>query len=101
MIIDYRNYLVNHNSLKYVTRKYQLVLWYENDLRYKMHNVDIRKREIIKIIKQHKHIKQSEMAEMLGVTIRTVNTDLQYLKNEYYQITIKSGRYNGGVYWNE
>ena len=66
-----------------------------------MHIVNQRQKEILRLLKRHKHLKTYEIAEITGKSMRTIRTDLQFLREQFWQIEIRHGRYNGGVYWHE
>lgn len=63
-----------------------------------MHNINKRQCEIVQMLKRDKFVKSCELAECFGVSIRTIRTDLQYLKKVYPIVTVR-GRYAGGIEW--
>jgi DeoR/GlpR family transcriptional regulator of sugar metabolism len=63
--------------------------------------INQRQSKILDLLKKHKHLKTSEIAEKVNVSDRTLRHDLLFLRKEFKQIEIRKGKYNGGVYWNE
>lgn len=66
-----------------------------------MRDLDRRKTQLINILRRDKFSTCGKISVELEVSNRTVTTDLQYLKTIYPQIRTTSGRYNGGIYWDE
>lgn len=58
---------------------------------------DERRLEIIKILCQRRHEKMSNLAFEFGVSLRTIQRDINEI-SAFIPIYIKTGRYEGGVY---
>jgi DeoR/GlpR family transcriptional regulator of sugar metabolism len=61
--------------------------------------INERQSKILDLLKKHRHLKTSEIAEKVNVSQRTLQHDLLFLRKEFYNIEIKKGKYHGGVYW--
>ena len=67
-----------------------------------IHGVNNRQLEIIKILKQVKGTTTADLQEVLGVSRRTLRTDIAYLKKVYPdKLVTHRGRYTGGLEWVE
>lgn len=67
-----------------------------------MHGVNSRQLQIISILKKCKDCTSADLQEELGVSRRTIRTDIQYLKKVYPDnIITRRGRYGGGIEWND
>lgn len=66
-----------------------------------MHGINIRQEKILKLLKTHKHLTTSQIADHVEKSIRTIRIDLAFLKEQFPQIDIVKGRYGGGVYWRD
>lgn len=64
-----------------------------------MFNVNKRQSQILKILRENKHVTTQFLAEKTGVSDRTIRHDLLFLRKEFYQINIRRGKCKGGVYW--
>lgn len=67
-----------------------------------IHGVNARQLQIISIFKEAKCTNTAELQEELGVSRRTLRTDIAYLKRVYPDNLITHrGRYTGGLEWVE
>ena len=67
-----------------------------------MNKSNKRQLEIIAILKRDKFVKVWQLSEFFGVTNRTIQYDLSYLKKAYPgKIVSRPGKYNGGIEWLE
>jgi predicted DNA-binding transcriptional regulator YafY len=66
------------------------------------HECDFRLDVVLDLIKtEREQIKTREIAKDLGVSCRTIASDVKFLRKTYPQIKAKMGRYGGGLYWDE
>ena len=67
-----------------------------------IHGVNARQLQIISILKEAKCTNTAELQEELGVSRRTLRTDIAYLKRVYPdKLITHRGRYTGGLEWVE
>ena len=67
-----------------------------------IHGVNARQLQIINILKEAKCTTTVELQEALGVSRRTLRTDIAYLKKVYQdKLVTHRGRYTGGLEWVE
>lgn len=66
-----------------------------------MNELDERKIKIISILKRDKFSTYTKIALELNVSERTIRGDFKYLKTIYPQISIKRGKYEGGIYFRD
>lgn len=67
-----------------------------------IHGVNARQLQIISILKEAKCTNTAELQEELGVSSRTLRTDIAYLKRVYPdKLITHRGRYTGGLEWVE
>lgn len=58
-----------------------------------------RRLEILKYLCKYKYAKMSELADMFGVSRRTIQRDIYEIEGIFYlPIKMKHGKYEGGVY---
>lgn len=62
------------------------------------HKLDVRKENILNILKRDKSTTMDKLAEEVNVSIRTIRTDVAYLKNAIPGIKTRRGKYGGGIY---
>ena len=67
-----------------------------------IHGVNARQLQIIGILKEAKCTTTAGLQEALGVSRRTLRTDIAYLKKVYPdKLVTHRGRYTGGLEWVE
>jgi len=66
-----------------------------------MLNVNKRQNKLLNILKAERATTAREIADQLNVSTRTIRSDIQFLKQHFYQIRTRSGRYGGGTFWIE
>ncbi len=58
-----------------------------------------RKFEILKYLCQWRYAKMTDLAEMFGVSVRTIHRDIDEIDVSFHvPLVIKRGKYDGGVY---
>ena len=63
------------------------------------HKLDVRKENILKILKRDKNTTIANIAHELSVSYRSIGIDVSYLKNAMPEITTKRGKYEGGIFY--
>lgn len=61
------------------------------------HKTNTRQEQIIQILKRDKFTTMDNIAKEVKVSVRTVRTDLAFLRNAVTGLTVRRGKYNGGV----
>ncbi len=58
-----------------------------------------RRLEILKYLCQKRHATMSELAEMFGVSVRTIHRDIYEIEVTFHApLDVRCGKYDGGVY---
>lgn len=66
------------------------------------HNSDERLDKVLETIKtEPETVKIKDLAEEMGVSYRTLSSDVRFLRKKYPEIKATKGRYGGGLYFDK
>ena len=66
-----------------------------------MHGVNNRQLRVLEFLKKTKFTTVDDICDKIGVSKRTIQYDLAYLKKVYPNIKTYAGRYGGGIEWKD